>query len=93
MDDREMYNALTDKQQKIIINIMKWMLKQKNIPEAKKDTEALEMAIEILEEYYQKEAKKDIRALGITLALLEERKKQYGGSEEIYTKQVYTLIP
>lgn len=32
------------------------------------------------------EAKKDIRALGITLALLEERKKQYGGSEEIYTK-------
>lgn len=52
MDDREMYNALTDKQQKIIINIMKWMLKQRNIPEAKKDTEALEMAIEILEEYY-----------------------------------------
>jgi len=52
MDDREMYNALTNKQQKIIINIMKWMLKQKNIPEVIKDTEALEMAIEILEEYY-----------------------------------------
>lgn len=41
---------------------------------------------EMLHQWNIPEAKKDIRALDITLALLEERKKQYGGSEEIYTK-------
>lgn len=78
MDDREMYNALTDEQQKIIINIMKMMLEGMGISEVinrLRFTKTLyeKEIIKMLSERSIPEAKRDIKALEIAIALLEER--------------------
>lgn len=78
MDDREMYNALTDKQQKIIIEIMKMMLGEMDLDGILKRLRFIKTfyEIEIINQIDQRntlEAKKDIKALEIAIELLERR--------------------
>lgn len=72
MDDREMYNALTDEQQKIIINIMKWMLDGMKMPEVLERLRFIKTLIKMLDLRHIPEAKKDIKALEIAISLLEQ---------------------
>ena len=78
MDDREMYNALTDEEQKIIINIMKMMLDGMDLDGILKRLRFIKTfyEIEIINRFDQRntlEAKKDIKALEIAIELLERR--------------------
>ena len=78
MDDREMYNALTDEEQKIIIKIMKMMLDGMDFDEILKRLRFIKTFYEIeiinlIDQRSTLEAKKDIKALEIVIALLEER--------------------
>lgn len=80
MDDREMYNALTDEEQKIIINIMKMMLDGMDLYGILKILIFIKPFYEIeiinrIDQGNTLEAKKDIKALEIVIALLEERSK------------------
>ena len=89
MDDREMYNALTDEEQKIIIEIMKMMLDGMDLDEILKRLRFIKTFYEIeiinlIDQRSTLEAKKDIKALDIVIALLERSNKS-AGSEEIYT--------
>lgn len=77
MDDREMYNALTDEQQKIIINIMKWMLDGMKMPEVLERLRFIKTLyekeiIKMLDLRHIPEAKKDIKALEIAISILEQ---------------------
>lgn len=78
MDDREMYNALTDEEQKIIIKIMKMMLDGMDLNGIVKRLRFIKTfyEIEIINRIDQRstfEAKKDIKALEIAIELLERR--------------------
>ena len=78
MDDREMYNALTDEEQKIIIKIMKIMLDGMDFDKIIKRLRFIKTFYEIeiinlIDQRSTLEAKKDIKALEIVIALLEER--------------------
>lgn len=80
MDDREMYNALTDEEQKIIIKIMKMMLDGIDLDEILKRLRFIKTfyEIEIINRIDQRstlEAKKDIKALEIAIELLERSNK------------------
>lgn len=89
MDDREMYNALTDEEQKIIIEIMKMMLDGMDLDEILKRLRFIKTFYEIeiinlIDQRSTLEAKKDIKALDIVIALLERSNKS-AGSKEICT--------
>lgn len=78
MDDREMYNALTDEEQKIIINIMKMMLDGMDMADILKRLRFIKTFYEIeiinlIDQRSTLEAKKDIKALDTVIALLERR--------------------
>ena len=81
MDDREMYNALTDEEQKIIINIMKMMLDGMDMADILKRLRFIKTFYEIeiinrLDQRSTLEAKKDIKALEIAIELLERSNKK-----------------
>lgn len=89
MDYREMYNALTDEEQKIIIEIMKMMLDGMDLDEILKRLRFIKTFYEIeiinlIDQRSTLEAKKDIKALDIVIALLERSNKS-AGSKEICT--------
>lgn len=89
MDDREMYNALTDEEQKIIIEIMKMMLDGMDLDEILKRLRFIKTFYEIeiinlIDQRSTLEAKKDLKALDIVIALLERSNKS-AGSKEICT--------
>ena len=89
MDDREMFNALTDEEQKIIIEIMKMMLDGMDLDEILKRLIFIKTFYEIeiinlIDQRSTLEAKKDIKALDIVIALLERSNKS-AGSKEICT--------
>lgn len=78
MDDREMYNALTDEEQKIIIQIMKMMLDGMDLNGIVKRLRFIKTFYEIeiinrIDNRSTLEAKKDIKALEIAIELLERR--------------------
>ncbi len=81
MDDREMYNALTDEEQKIIIKIMKMMLDGMDFDEILKRLRFIKTFYEIeiinlIDQRSTLEAKKDIKALEIAIALLGEEQQK-----------------
>ena len=81
MDDREMYNALTDEEQKIIIKIMKMMLDGMDMADILKRLRFIKTFYEIeiinrLDQRSTLEAKKDIKALEIAIELLERSNKK-----------------
>ena len=89
MDDREMYEALTDEEQKIIIKIMKMMLDGMDLDEILKRLRFIKYfyEIEIINLIDQRciiEANKDIKAMEITIELLERFNKN-AGSKEVCT--------
>lgn len=89
MDDREMYNALTDEEQKIIIKIMKMMLDGIDLDGILKRLRFIKTFYEIeiinrLDQRNTLEAKKDIKALEIAIELLERSNKS-AGSKEVCT--------
>lgn len=86
MDDREMYNALTDEEQKIIIKIMKMMLDGIDLDGILKRLRFIKTFYEIeiinlIDQRSTLEAKKDIKALDIVIALLERSNKSAGSKE------------